>query len=370
MKIVLYFFSLRGSAGGAERMIIDLATALDARGHAVRLVSWDEPGAHTYYAVPASVSWARLGVVRGPRKLRRTINLIGDLRRARPDLFVGFVMRADKSVYAACRVARIPLVAAERNAPAMYAETLSRVGAWFYLRLFGLCRGIAVQFDRYRDAYPAHLRERIVSIPNPVRPARVRSDPGKESPRKTVLAVGRLSHEKGHDVLIDAFAALAHRFLDWDLCIVGEGPERAALQGAIDRHGLGARVHLPGSTEHIERVYAGADVFVQPSRWEGFPNALAEALAHGLCAVGFARSAGVNELIRHGVNGLLADGRDDARSLADAMSTLMESAQRRREMGRAAVESMRVYEPGAIHDRWESFLQRCATARYTRAAGE
>lgn len=366
MKLMFYFFSLSGSSGGAERMLFDVAGAMLARGHDVHVVSWDAPSATpSFYPLPPRAQWHRLGGDASAgvfSKLRRTVRLLHLLRREHPDLFVGFVMGADKSIYAANRLARVPIVAAERNAPEMYRMRLSAPAARVYFALFGLCRGIAVQFESYRRGYPHHLHDRIAVIPNAVRKATTLAEPGRPGERHTLLSVGRLSEQKRFDVLLDAFASVAARFPDWSLRIVGEGPERAALEARVRAGGLEGRAALPGAVVAIENEYARAHGFALASRWEGFPNALAEALAHGLPSVGFAACPGVNELIVPGTNGWLAAGVDDAPALAAALADLMSDADARRLMGERARASMAPYHGHAVYERWESFFRRCAGA--------
>jgi glycosyltransferase involved in cell wall biosynthesis len=354
VKLVLYFFSLAGAGGGAERTLVRLAAELHTRGHDVQVAA-------SFYPVPPGIRWNRLGAGHGVGgKVRRTTRLVGLLRRERPDLFVGFVMGADASIYAANRLLGVPIVAAERNAPDMYRMRLSTPRASFYLHMFRLCRGIVVQLESYRRVYPPRVRDRIVVIPNAVDVPPAPVDAGRASDRFTLLSVGRLSPQKRFDVLIDAFHAVAARAASWDLCIVGDGNERAALEARVRAHGLEGRVRLPGAVADVRAEYARAHLFVLPSRWEGFPNALAEALAHGLPGVGFAAAPGVNALIAHGETGLLAPGVDDAAALADAMAALMRDPEARRTMGRNAVAAMRAYDARTVYDRWTLFLERCA----------
>jgi glycosyltransferase involved in cell wall biosynthesis len=108
----------------------------------------------------------------------------------------------------------------------------------------------------------------------------------------------------------------------------------------------------------MEGIYRGANVFCLPSRWEGFPNALAEALAHGVPTIGFSDCAGVNLLIQPGQNGLLAAGNNNPDSLADALRQLMESSALRSSLGSNAPHSVEQYETEKIFDKWENvFLQ-------------
>ena len=113
---------------------------------------------------------------------------------------------------------------------------------------------------------------------------------------------------------------------------------------------------LPGACASISDWYVSAHAFCLPSRWEGFPNALAEALATGLPCVGFTGCAGVRDLIKHEENGLLADGNGNVDSLCDALSKVMSSSAMRDAMSNAAVESIESYDPETIFSLWESVL--------------
>src|SRR5262249_17387767 len=225
---------------------------------------------------------------------------------------------------------------------------------------FRFARCITIQFERYRDLYPAYLRARMVTIPNFVPQAARLARPGAPAAegRWRLLSVGRLGYQKNFSVLIDAFAGLAERFSDWDLRIVGEGEDRGALEAQLaQRPGLKDRVSLPGAISEVEQEYAAAHLFCLPSRWEGFPNALAEALAHGLPAVGFAGCDGMPDLIEPGQNGALAIGNGDAAALADALAPLMADTAKRVTLGRKAVASVACYRPEEIFPLWEKMLR-------------
>jgi glycosyltransferase involved in cell wall biosynthesis len=150
-----------------------------------------------------------------------------------------------------------------------------------------------------------------------------------------VLNVGRLAPVKGQAVLIEAVAELRRRDVDVRATIVGAGPERQALERAIEYHGVGDAVDLTGAVgqDRIRELYAEADVFCLPSFREGLPFVAIEALAMELPVVA-TRIVGVPELIDDGVSGLLvAPGRVD--ELAYAIERLARDPELRRELGQA-----------------------------------
>ena len=121
--------------------------------------------------------------------------------------------------------------------------------------------------------------------------------------RRAVVSVGRLSREKGHDVLIDACAALDPALRrDATVVIAGDGPERGRLEARAA--GAGVTLRCDGFQPDVAPYYAAADVFVLPSRSEGSPNVLLEALAAG-CPIVATGVGGVPEIVQHGSSALL-----------------------------------------------------------------
>ena len=124
--------------------------------------------------------------------------------------------------------------------------------------------------------------------------------------------MARLVHQNGLDVLIDAFSMARGEAEDWTLTLVGEGPERLALEAQVARLGLQQRVDFLGHCRDVSTWLATASVFVLPSRFEGMPNALLEAMAQGLAVVVTDASPGPLEEIEQGVNGFVVPSEDAA----------------------------------------------------------
>lgn len=370
MKILVVGRRFDRVVGGVERMAVTLVNALAARGHDVDLMTWDLAGAETFYPLDSRVSWQRLNMGDPARKaapglrLRRLKAMRGYLQRVSPDVIVAFQEGPFLAVAVSALGLGIPVVAAERNAPHRFEHL--RAGRYRNLifQSFRLAARVTVQLESYRDCYPAYLRRRVVAIPNPVNPAQSFALPGDQDANpKVLLSIGRLSYQKNFPVLLKAFAALASEFPDWHLVILGEGEQEASLRALASRLDISDRVELAGACRDVERYYVSSHLFCLPSLWEGFPNALAEALAHGLPAVGFAGCAGVNELIHDGETGRLAPGNGSPESLIGALRHLMADGKARSRFGAAAVSSMCAYSPEGIFDRWDTFLAGVCSTR-------
>jgi glycosyltransferase involved in cell wall biosynthesis len=368
MRILFACRAFVDVAGGVERMAIAAMNELCQRGHQVSLLTWDAPGGEAFYPMDARIEWHRLGLGDPKQRagtglrLRRAFRVRRVLADIAPDVVIAFQEGTFRAVRLYGLGSRLPMIAAERNSPSRFDFVTqgSRSQSFQWLRLADC---ITVQCESYRNLYPTFLRHKIVAIPNPVFPAQGQAAPGEESTTQVLLSVGRLSFQKNQVALLQAFARVASEFPEWRLDIAGEGEHRAEVEVEVDRLGLSGRVRLLGAVKDVSSLYRTSHLFCLSSRWEGFPNALAEALAHGLPAVGYGGCCGINELIEPGRNGLLAAGNDNVDTLADALRQLMADAPARREMGATAVETMQAYTPAAVFDRWEKVLTDVAQRR-------
>lgn len=168
----------------------------------------------------------------------------------------------------------------------------------------------------------------------------VRSEFGIADGVPVVGTVGRLTPQKGHHSLIEAFARLAPDFPAAVLMVVGEGPLKEDLQGYAGRLGVADRVIFTGLRRDIPQLLAAMDVFVLPSLWEGMPNALIEAMASGKAAIttdfAFAR-----EIVNSDRLGILVPPQD-SNAIARSVASLLRDATRSKRLGEAARENVRL----------------------------
>jgi glycosyltransferase involved in cell wall biosynthesis len=311
-------------AGGAERVATRLANEWNANGHDVTLVTFDTPGTEPFFALDPGVSLSELAASASSglkaklgTNFARVSRLRSALRELRPDVIVAFMTEANVIALWASRGLGIPVVVSERNQPDR--PGLSRAHKLARRLTYPMASALVVQTDAIAAWGRAHFRIPVHVIPNPVRLGT--GDARREDGEVQWLAsLGRLAHQKGFDLLIKSFAAIAGRHPKWRLVIYGEGPDRQLLERLRDDSGLTDRILLPGLTKDAARALNEASLFVLPSRFEGYPNALLEALAQGLPVLATSCPGGTVEILANGVHGMLVPANDVA-----AMTTALDA---------------------------------------------
>ncbi len=359
MKILFVWRQYHGMVGGVERTSIDLMNEMCRRGHQVSLMSWDQSNAQACYPMDPRIDWFKIDFkdsrVKADWKtrLQRLLIIRNFVKKIKPDVILAYMDGIFLATQMAVLGLNIPVIEAERCAPSRFKFLGSPFKTSMIFQSLRMARAITIQVESYRNDYPAYLRQKIHTISNPVTSADAYANPsGHEQGKKILLSVGRLAYQKNYGVLIDAFSKIAPNFPDWNLHIAGDGDERKKLETLISQHGLSERIILLGEVADVLSLYKSAHLFCLPSLWEGFPNALAEALAHALPSVGLENCAGVKDLIVPNKNGLLCT----PEKLAATLSSLMQDQQARARMGVVAVQSVQAYQPQKIYDAWEALF--------------
>lgn len=349
-------------AGGAERVISLLARHWVERGWEVTIITFDRPGDPVYHPLPEAVALVRLGLPAGALAVaRRACALRGALKRERPDVAIGFLTKINVLTLLATMRTGIPVLVSERNNPLRQGAhpAWNRALRLLYRR----ADAIVCQTAASVACLPAEVRDRVRVIANPIVPPE--AAPAHRAHK--LVAAGRLTEQKGFDLLIEAFARIADRHPRWTLDIWGEGGERRALQALIDARGLAARIRLPGVSARPGGWAEGASAFVLSSRYEGFANVLGEAMALGLPAIAFDCDFGPSELVRDEQDGLLVPAEDVA-ALAEGLDRLLGDAPLRARLGEAAKSAARAFDVRRIAGQWDVVIERLWAYRHARPA--
>lgn len=352
--------------GGAQRVVHLLADGFHRRGHdvlAVGITPYADP--HSYqgeYEQQTLMSdiW--------PKKAPQTERTRSQLRSAAVSGFVEILREADEEggVIITAQVWAMEILADALAAVSPQVRECWRVIGQYHgsfaaaasgrdlgriLRSYSKVAVMTALTDEDRAAFANAGLNNVRSMPNPLAfwPESVSSD-GEFN----LTYLGRLSEEKGVDLLLDAWSLVADRHPRWQLRIVGDGPESEALRlQARDLAGAD-RISWEPFTELAQEVLMGSDLVVLPSRTEGLPLVLAEAQACGVPVVATDCSSGVRQLV--GDWGRLAI-RGDSRDLARALDQAMGDPGWRRTAGLRGREAMETYRIDRIMGRWENLIE-------------
>jgi glycosyltransferase involved in cell wall biosynthesis len=256
----------------------------------------------------------------------------------------------------------LPVVISERSDPCQ-----QQLGtAWEWLRSRSYRR--ATTIVALTETAAQHLRSRfhvpIVVIPSAVDRPTFHSDRDVAAQAKRIVAIGRLEYEKGFDRLISAFAELPSgsqlpsAYQGWSLEILGEGSRRSDLERQVERLGLTGRVSMPGWIDPIWNHLATATFFVLPSRYEGFPSSLLEALAIGVPSMAVDCESGPRAIIDDPSMGLLVP--NSPKGLRDGLRRLVEDSQYRETLGESGKRISDKFSWDSMADRYEALLLKAA----------
>ncbi len=331
--------------------------------------------AHDHYQLDSSVQRIALDLDRISGNLLSALgnNLqrISALRRAirlvRPDVVIAMMATSICLARLATLGLKITVIGSERIHP----PTLPLGAPWERLRrwLYPGLSAIVAQTERSADwlrnecgAANVVVIANSITLPLPV--GKAASLPPRQVMREqhSILAVGRLETQKGFDLLLEAFAIFGAEQPLWHLIILGEGSARGALEQHVDTMGLSTCVHLPGNVGNTADWYEAADIFVMSSRFEGFPNALVEAMAYGLPVVSFDCETGPAEVIEDGSDGLLVTN-GDVHALAAALAKLMSDEALRHRLATQARESSHRYSAPRITAQWDTLIDKLLNER-------
>lgn len=264
-----------------------------------------------------------------------------------------------------CRTFDIPIINSVNGRPDYdYTDLLWERPAYEMKHLeqsYKHLSGIQVLFDSYHKFLPTTFRGQIQTIPNPV--PQGNSKALKSVNEKNVIThIGTLNTScKQQHKIVEAFSKLVKDFPNWEVHCYGTGADLASLVALTKQHNLTSQVYFKGFTDQPLKVLQEADIFVFPSKYEGFPLALTEAMASGLPTIGYSYCSGVNELINNGVSGYLVE---DDLEFSERLSELMADEEQRGIMGQQAKEEMSRFNPNLIEKMWVNFVEELASKEY------
>lgn len=386
MNILLACFAkMVNDSGGLAKVTCAFAKEMYERGHQVTLVYADDKEGKFFFDVPAGVQCYNLHHYKDKHiifplryKIKREVlrafdqrvgravnndftekyllpNVKDILENIEPDVIICSQPAASKVMLSDIQTS-IPVITMSHGDPEDYFHHYP-VKELPSLGLSAACQVLMPSFVKgITKRFP---KEKVVVIGNVVPQHEKAVDLSKKKTIYKIISIGRLvrNHKRPH-LLLQAFAKLAKDFPQWNVELWG-AEDRAKytkeLKKIISDNNLENRVFLKGTTNNVTAVLQQGDIFVFPSAYEGFGLTLAEAMSVGLPAIGYKNCVAVNEIIKDGKNGFLAE--DGVEALTEKMQQLMSDQELRQRMGKAAHESMKQYAAENIWGKWEELIE-------------
>jgi GalNAc-alpha-(1->4)-GalNAc-alpha-(1->3)-diNAcBac-PP-undecaprenol alpha-1,4-N-acetyl-D-galactosaminyltransferase len=354
MHLALVISSL--SPGGAERVLSGLANYWVSKGRQVSLITFAASTAVPFYSLDPRINLVQLDqtqhiaspIKRVINSFKRILVLKKTFQQLNPDRILSFVDITNITTLMASFGLKTPVIVAERTHPGHYKipRLYNVLRRWVYPR----AHCVVVQTQGAKDYFKG--LKNLSIIPNFVSAA---AQTKTYASIKNIMSVGRLCPFKGFDTLILSFSKLFKIFPDLTLTIYGEGRERKNLESLITSLNLQHKVHLPGTTKNIQEALLQADLFIFPSHYEGFPNALCEAMAVGLPVIASACS-GTVDIVREGIDGRLFPVGDVEALTTIALELLGDPMQCKR-LGQSAKEISTRFSPTHVFALWDQVLK-------------
>ena len=366
----IFLVGTQMATGGAQKVLLDQAGWFHAQGHQVTAVFfYDRENLYERWQSEASFQIVNLKAFRkGAGVIANVFSLVGGLfrlweilRRENPQVVEMFTHDSNMLVLPLAWLARIPVrIPTHHGMIEGFSRWRERIHSWMVNHL---SHGIVAVSDlTMKKALDEGIKaEKITVIPNGIMPvdlnmvnkANVRQEVGSGEKDVVLLSVGRLVYQKAHEYLVAAMPTVLKEMPNVKVGICGDGVLRADLEKHIQSLGLSNEVKLLGMQANVTKYLAAADVFVLPSRWEGLPIALLEAMSAGLPVIA-TRVEGVDEVVEQGVHGLLVQP-ESAEGLAKAILQLSRDDEARRRMGNAS--NLRILERYTVDRMCERYLK-------------
>jgi glycosyltransferase involved in cell wall biosynthesis len=388
-RICIAVTHLNSIVGGAERIAIEAANRLVEQGHAVTIVCCHGRSGEPFYKVDDRIrfidiaskpireifydvgdhrwenSWQQITKILSPDEIKDLRDWLMEANSWKVLVYRGFFQRNDFDLVISHMPSTYPYIALAlvgEPAPPKHIACLHNSPAFkFYSELYParspaergvrlatlkLCSHISVLYEEYICELPVCVQSKATVLPNFISGKFFEnSSPSISKGRKNrIVTVGRLALQKDQKKLIDAFVLIKHQISDWKVEIYGEGPLRLELEQYCVLKGLDPESILLGRTENPKAIYESAGIFVLPSRFEGAPLVLMEAMASGIPVVGFEDCPGVKFMIEHGVNGLLAERDEDSRELSNVILKLINDQSLRDTLARNGLETSKTFK--------------------------
>ena len=342
-------------------MVSILANHWAEKGWDITILTFDDGSEPSFYPLHSNVTHRPLDLNKQSNNLleklvnnvKRVLTLRKAIKKNPASTVISAITQANILTLVATLGLNRPTIVWEHNDP----EFSYRSNVWRILRdwLYPLASRIVLLTESSVPYFSKRVQKKSVVILNPVIKPILFGDVEKEpADKKILLAMGRLTKQKGFDLLLRAFAKISPNCPDWIVQIWGYGPLQESLEKLRDELNLKDKVQFPGLTKKPYDIMTNADIFVMSSRWEGLPMVLGEAMACGMPVICFS-CHGPRDIIRDGVDGILIPP-EDVQALSEGLETLMKDDEKRKQLSVRSTEVLKRFGLEEAAAKWESLF--------------
>lgn len=345
--------------GGAGRVTATMCCELVRRGYDIEVVT-DNINFSIRYTLPENVAIHSVEFISRKKgsffrvmSLFRTAEDIRPIiKKVKPDVILAIQSNGFIRTFIANRGTGIPMIAVDHTS---FARKMDAINSFTRHYLYKFADGLSILTKRDEkllgDKYP---QKRVIY--NPLTYQLLNQSTERQ---KTVLCVGRFDiwKIKGFDLIVDMWSELSQSHPEWKLVFAGTGKEESVnyIKGLVHQFRLDDSVQFLGQVDDMQTLYSHSGIFALPSRIEGFPMVLLEAMSQGCPCVAFNVGGASEEMIENGAGFVIEDG--DLKSFKNALSELMDNDEKRNLYSSKSVESASRFTVECFGDAWEQMIK-------------
>lgn len=293
--------------------------------------------------------------MRGFKRVNRLIKLRQTIKKLKIDVIISLIFDANVNTLMATLGMRMPCLVSEGTDITAFdpPNRFKIARSLLYPRAYRVILCVPEILEKVRQDHPSW---KVITLPNPVVRPLINGEADLNQKENLIVGAGRLSYEKGFDLLISSFSLIANEFPNWRIEIYGNGPEQNSLQEIIYRNKLNDQIVLKPPIRYLGNVLAKAAIFALPSRREGVPNVLSEAMYSKAACLAFDLPGGIRRLLKP-VNPEYLIKPYEIDDFAFKLKQLMMIPEKRSALIAGYENILRDYEPQKTLGTWHKVVQ-------------